>query len=171
MRFANLLAAGCLIVALLPAGANADGGAVQALEQSGGLQIAVFTSPNPLLAGPVDLSVMVQDAQSLAAVDAEIDVAITPRERPYAAVQLPATEQAATNKLFRAVLVDLEPGWHDVEVRCRTAKRDGTVRFAMRVGAAPGESSILWPWYAWPAVPVVLFAAHRVYARSPRRRL
>src|SRR6516225_11891006 len=42
--------------------ARADGGAVRLRERVGGYQIAVFTSPTPFRAGPVDVSVLVQDA-------------------------------------------------------------------------------------------------------------
>ena len=42
--------------------ARADGGAVRLRQKTGGYQIAVFTSPTPLRAGPVDLSVLIQDA-------------------------------------------------------------------------------------------------------------
>ncbi|REK10233.1 MAG: hypothetical protein DWQ37_16640 [Planctomycetota bacterium] len=168
----SLAAAGILAVALSPAGALADGGVVRAMRSSGDYQISVFTSPNPLVAGPVDLSVLVQDAATLATVaEVDVEVAVTPRERPYAAARLPATREAATNKLFLAVWIDLEPGWHDVEVRCHRSERSGSVRFAMQVGAPRSDTSSLWPWYTWPVVPVALFAMHRVLARSPRRRL
>ena len=42
--------------------ARADGGAVRLRQRAGGYQIAVFTSPTPFRAGPVDVSVLVQDA-------------------------------------------------------------------------------------------------------------
>ncbi len=44
--------------------ARADGGAVRLRQRSGGYQIAVFTEPTPLRAGPVDVSVLVQDAET-----------------------------------------------------------------------------------------------------------
>ena len=42
--------------------ARADGGVVRLRQRAGGYQIAVFTSPTPIRAGPVDVSVLVQDA-------------------------------------------------------------------------------------------------------------
>ncbi len=50
----------------LDLGANSavfgDGGAVRFSGQQGDWRITVFTSPTPLRAGPVDVSVLVQDA-------------------------------------------------------------------------------------------------------------
>src|SRR5437588_12678333 len=42
--------------------ARADGGAVRLCERAGNYQLAVFTAPTPFRAGPVDVSVLVQDA-------------------------------------------------------------------------------------------------------------
>ena len=39
----------------------ADGGTVRLSERQGNYRITVFTSPTPLRAGPIDLSVFVQD--------------------------------------------------------------------------------------------------------------
>ncbi len=95
----------------------ADGGAVRAIERDRGFQISLFTSPNPLVAGPADLSVLVQDAESLAPVPAaQVAIRLTPRGRAYAAEEFEATRELATNKLFRDCHVELEPGWYDVEV-------------------------------------------------------
>jgi len=56
----------CLLIAVVclasPAMVRADGGAVRLSERQGGYQITAFTSPTPFRAGPVDISVLVQDA-------------------------------------------------------------------------------------------------------------
>ena len=55
-----------LVVCLLCGGTNrsahADGGQVRLTQRHGDMQITVFTSPSPLRAGPVDVSVCIQDA-------------------------------------------------------------------------------------------------------------
>ena len=41
---------------------RADGGTIRLSEQKGNYRITVFTAPTPLRAGPVDISVLVQEA-------------------------------------------------------------------------------------------------------------
>ncbi|HEV3259998.1 MAG TPA: hypothetical protein VG013_24230, partial [Gemmataceae bacterium] len=50
------------LLSLLPSMAMADGGAIRLSEQKGDYQITVFTAPTPLRAGPVDVSVLIQNA-------------------------------------------------------------------------------------------------------------
>ena len=45
-------------------GAAADGGSMRSVRKKGGYQITVFTAPTPFRAGPVDISVLVQDAST-----------------------------------------------------------------------------------------------------------
>ena len=63
-----------------------DGGVVRSRETRGGLVVTVFTAPDPLRAGPQDVSVLVQDPSGTPVLHAEvtrdlIDVpAYTPEE-------------------------------------------------------------------------------------------
>lgn len=156
---------GCLGVVLAAAVCRADGGAVRAIEKDGPFQISAFTSPNPLLAGEVDISVLVQDAETLAPVqDAKVNVVITPRGRAYGAIERAATTETATNKLFRDCLVELEAGWYDVAVTCHAADGRGRIGFPLEVGDAAPRLATFWPWIAWPAVPVMLFGIHELLA-------
>src|SRR5436190_16541197 len=83
---------------------KADGGAVRLRERAGAYQIAVFTSPTPLRAGPVDFSVLVQDAATGAwTPDAQVIVRLTARGTGHV-LECPATAEAATNKLYRAAV-------------------------------------------------------------------
>ena len=96
----------------------ADGGAVRCSERRGDYRITVFTSPTPLRAGPVDISVFVQDVASGEPVpQARILVRATPRDHVGETLSHRATTAAATNKLYQAAVFDLpEPGWWDVEI-------------------------------------------------------
>ena len=142
--------------------ALADGGVMRAREEQAGWLIYVATSPQPLVPGLVDVSVLLQEASSLKLDSAaEVRVRITLSERPDLALDVLATREAATNKLFRACLVELSPGWHEVSVTCRHAERIATLNFAMEVGNAEATGRSLWPWIAWPFVPVLLFAARQ----------
>ena len=97
--------------------ARADGGAVRLREQAGDYQITVFTSPTPFRAGPVDVSVLVQDAATGECVpEARVTVRLTARETGEF-LEYRATAEAATNKLFHAaVFPAARSGWWDMEV-------------------------------------------------------
>ncbi len=61
-RVAHLLLLAGAILGLGNARVWADGGTLQLVERHGDVQMAVFTAPNPLRAGTVDVSVLLQDA-------------------------------------------------------------------------------------------------------------
>ncbi len=147
----------------------ADGGAVRAIVLDGGLQLSVFTSPAVLVAGEADISVLVQDAETRTPVTAaEVHVEVIPRGRAYAAERLAATSDVATNKLFRACHLVLEPGEYEVEVIATAEGHRGKAHFEMSVGPPPTRASAFWPWYTWPALPILLLAAHAWRARPAR---
>jgi hypothetical protein len=165
---------GALVALLVTSAASlvrADGGAVRVIARDGGLQIAVFTSPAVLVAGETDVSVLVQDSETLAtAAAADVTVNLVPRSRDYAAVRLAATHEAATNKLFRACHVVLESGVYDVEVVATDGDHVGRATFEMLVGPRPTRAAAFWPWFTWPAVPILLLAAHAWRVRASRLR-
>jgi hypothetical protein len=138
----------------------ADGGAVRVIEKVGGLRISVFTSPVVLTAGEADVSVLVQDAASSAAIpNCEIDVSLTPTGRPYATQHVRASHAQATNQLFQASQVALEAGIYDLVVTVTAGKQTARVKCAIEVGNSPTKAAHFWPWFAWPFVPIVVFAA------------
>src|SRR3954468_10866690 len=93
----------CLLLLTSFSSVRADGGTVRLSQRQGGYQITVFTAPTPFRAGPVDVSVLVQDARTGQPVpQAEVAIRAAPRGRPSEAILQPATVEAATNKLFRA---------------------------------------------------------------------
>jgi hypothetical protein len=163
------------LVAVLVTGAathvQADGGAVRAITRDGGLQISVFTSPAALVAGEADVSVLVQDSETLAtAASADVEVSLVPRSRDYAAARLAATSEAATNKLFRECHVVLESGVYDVEVIATDGDHVGRATFEMLVGPRPTRAAAFWPWFTWPVVPILLLAGHAWRVQPSRLR-
>lgn len=157
---------GVLSVAVAANLALADGGTVRAIRQVEGLAITVFTSPTILTAGDVDISVLVQDAESRTfRVESEIKVTITPRERPYLAERHEASDALATNRLMKSCHANVTLGWHDVAVAVTSGVQRGQVRFAMQVGPPATRAGSYWPWFTWPSVPVALVAANLVYRR------
>lgn len=145
--------------------ALADGGQIRFRQNLGGHQLTVFTSPTPLRAGPIDVSVLLQDAASGRTVsDANITIELTPADPSIPPIRALATAGAATNKLLRAALVELPaPGeWH-VRVQCTTPDSSSLLTAAFTLDAAePLPRWIaVWPWFTWPIAAVALFAVHR----------
>jgi hypothetical protein len=150
--------------------ARADGGAVRLHERAGTYQIAVFTSPTPFRAGPVDVSVLVQDAVTGDCVpEAQVTVRLTARNSGQV-LEYPATAEAATNKLFHAAVFQLpEPGWWDVSVAVEGPHGPARIRFGVQADEPPPRWLELWPWFGWPVFAVALFGLHQVLMRRKAR--
>jgi hypothetical protein len=137
-------------------------------QRAGGYQIAVFTSPTPLRAGQVDMSVLVQDAATGECVpEADVTIRVTAREsRRIAACS--AAPEAATNRLFHAAVFELlVAGWWDVEIVVQGPHGPARVGFAVQVDEPAPRWLDLWPWFTWPAFVVALFGVHRILCRRP----
>ena len=149
--------------------ARADGGAVRLCERAGDYQLAVFTLPTPFRAGPVDVSVLVQDAATGECMTpARVTLQLTARGSGQV-LEYPATSGAASNKLFHEAVFELpEAGWWDVEVSVDGPHGQARARFDVEAGAAPPRWQELWPWFGWPVFAVALFGLHRVLARRQR---
>ena len=140
-----------------------DGGTMRLWERLGAYEIAVFTAPNPFVAGPVDISVLVLDSSSGEPVpDAKVSVKVEPLGRPVEAVLHPATSEAATNKLLYAAVFELpEPGFWVVEVAIEGVKDNAQVRFKLEAANGPPHWMALWPWICWPAPVILLYGIHQ----------
>src|SRR5262245_46110821 len=116
--------------------ARADGGTPRLLETHGGYRVAVFTSPTPLRAGPIDVSVLVQDATSGAILPlVDVTVQLRPRAAEAWTITHPATAEAATNKLFRSAVFEL-PSAGTWEVEVTVDGPSGSERFDLDLDAA-----------------------------------
>jgi hypothetical protein len=150
---------------------RADGGTVRLSEQKGNYRITVFTSPTPLRAGPVDVSVLVQDAATgELASGVQVTVEAVRSGSPCVAFRHPATREAATNKLYYAAVFDLpEPGSYRVEVSCNGPLGQAKVRFEVEAA----ERLPLWlamvPWVGWPVLAILLFCLHQLLVRWKSR--
>jgi hypothetical protein len=149
----------------------ADGGALRLSEEKGNYQIAVFTSPTPLRAGPVDISVLVQNAATHELVsDVQIVIKAARRDERGAVLRRPATFEAATNKLFQAAGLDLnEPGWWRVEVNLDGPLGEASIALDIEAEKPLPRYLAMWPWLTWPALPILLFGAHQFLVSRPVR--
>ena len=154
---ARLLAA-ALVASVVPAASWADGGLVRISRQAGPFTLTVFTSPTPLRAGSIDVSVLVQEGRGGDVVD-DAAVVVTLRGADRPPLRATATRAQATNKLLYAALLDLPaPGAWQVEVD--VAHDGATASLAFPVDAEPA----LPPWRAYWAYLALPFAGIAVYA-------
>src|SRR5260370_24925363 len=87
----------CHLVTLSPCQARADGGTVRLSEQKGSYRITVFTAPTLVRAGPVDISVLVQDADTgQPASGVQVSIEVEWRDSPSVAIHYLPTTDAAT---------------------------------------------------------------------------
>ena len=149
----------------------ADGGAVRLSREQGNYQIAVLTTPTPLRAGPIDISVLVQNAGTHELVlDGQVVLNLTQRGRPGRSVSHLATAEAATNKLFRAAHFELpEPGWWDVDVSIDGPLGNANARVELQVAEPLPAWQAMWPWFGWPVFVICLFGAGEIIALARRR--
>ena len=166
-RLILLVASGILLTAAAAIG-WADGGFVRTRQPWGKYDITVFTAPTPLRAGPVDVSVLVQDRATGAMVsDSRIDVHARAARHSESSFHQQATFATATNKLFKAALFQLPNGgtWEfQVEVSLDGATE--SVRFDAQLADQVPRWATFWPWFSWPALVVLLFAMGQLSQQS-----
>ena len=150
-------------IALVPRAADADGGVVRLSQAAGPFTITVFTAPTPLRAGPIDVSVLVQDGRTGDAIDdAAIEVVLRGRDDPSQAVRASALHEQATNKLLYAALLDLPAagGWH-VTVDVAHAGATATVGVDVEAEPALPPWRAYWPYFALPPLALALYALNQ----------
>jgi hypothetical protein len=163
---------GITVPLLCPAFSWADGGTLRFSKLSGGYRITLFTAPISLRAGLVDFSVLVQSADSeTALLDLPVAIHVYPDGNPMRRCGGLATTAAATNKLFRAIQLELsEPGlWH-VEVVVDAAERSARIDTELEVGSPLPSWIDLGMWIGWPGVAILLFAIHVCLVVNRKRR-
>ena len=155
------------VLFVLPALAMADGGTFRLSERQGNYRITVFTAPTPLRAGPVDVSVLIQDASTgEPAPDVQVVIKLARRGSPALATHHPAMTEAAINKLYHAATFDLpEPGWYVLEVFVAGARGEEGVHIELEAADPLPACLALWPWVAWPIFVILLFGIHQVLVR------
>ncbi len=166
-------ALGWLLVGIYGETARGDGGTVRLSRCESGLQITVFTAPTPVRAGPIDISVFVQDATTGEPIpEARVIVQLTPRDQLGPPMSRAATSDAATNKLLKAAVFELpEPGRWKVALAIQRGQGDAHVHFELEaVGRAP-QWPVMWPWIGCPAPVILLFSIHQLLVWRKSRRL
>jgi hypothetical protein len=162
-RLLMVLAIGWLELGAASVPALGDGGTLRFSGRRGDRLVTVFTAPAPLCAGPMDLSVLVQDADTGRPItNLPIDVQAQQLGHAQTAIRAAATTEAATNKLLRAARLELsEPGrWH-FDVSVRGVDPSQPIGFDVEVAQPAPAWLEMSLWIAWPLVPIGLFAIHQ----------
>jgi hypothetical protein len=172
-NFRNIVLAASIAGGVIPSSAFADGGTIRLSETKGAYRISALTAPNPFRAGPVEISVLVQDADTAdASPDAKVKIRIAPRDQLSEVREFSATFDGTTNKLFRSAAFDLPaPGRWTVEIDVDGPKGPVRSSFEVEAGGRLPRWVSLWAWFSWPFAVVALFALHRAFAvnRTARR--
>jgi hypothetical protein len=161
-----------ILSAVLPTTVRADGGTLRISEQRHGYRISVFTSPTPWRAGPVDVSVLVQNVDTgdpLA--DVDVAVAASSLDRPGRSIGERAVAGSATNKLFHSAELDLpSSGRWRIEVTVAGPQGRTTSSFELEAGEPLPPWLGLAPWIGWPAIVIALFVVHQCLVRRHGQR-
>jgi hypothetical protein len=149
---------------------RADGGTVRISEKRGDFLVTVFTAPAPFRAGPVDVSVLVQDASTGEPVP-QTRVTVRMSKPGRHALEYPASGEAATNKLLHAAQFELpEPGRWQLQVQVEGVHGPAVLDGELEAAAPLPPWRELWPWIGWPALAIALFGMHQVLARRSSTR-
>ncbi len=162
-----ILVAATGMIPAVPA-ARADGGVVRIRQAAGPFEVTVFTSPTPLRAGPVDISVMVGNrARDQPVLDAEVSILVVSLDGA-SSISADAIRENATNKLLYAALLELP---HSGRWRLGVGVRhDGnTAEVTTDLSAAPPRPPLLffWPYLVLPAVAIAMFGLHQWLSARP----
>jgi hypothetical protein len=144
-------------IILAQVSAFADGGTVQLRKEAGPFVITVFTSPAPLSAGPVDVSLLLQNRNGLEPVlDASISLIL--RDRSGAEIRAQPTREQAQNKLLYAAPVTFaESGKWQLDITIlRNGERTGATG-SIDVAPAPERAASYWSYIAFPPLMIVAF--------------
>ncbi len=160
-----------LLLLALAGEAMADGGIVRAAGGEGPWRITIFSSPTPFRAGPIDLSVLVQDPTTDEAVlDAEVNLMLRPLDGQASTMLVEATREQATNKLLYAALLELPaPGGWQVDVAVQLGDDAGRLSTTVVADEAVPAVWSFWGWLSIPLVAILLFACNQWLVRTRRR--
>ena len=151
----------------------ADGGAVRCSERRGDYRITVFTSPTPLRAGPVDISVFVQDVATRRASAGSADPGASDAARSWrrnALSSAPQRRRRRTSSTRRPSSTCPNRAGGTWRSSIEGLREPIKVSFAMEADKPPPQVWEMTPWIAWPALVMVLFGVHQWLVRRKLRR-
>ena len=155
-----------VVTILTQAFAFADGGTVQLHKEAGALVITVFSSPAPLSAGPVDISLLLQNRNGLEPVlDANVSLLLR-LNASNAEIRTRATREQAQNKLLYTAPVTLADSgkWQLAVTILRNGERTDATG-TIEVAPTPAMVASYWGYVAFPPLMIVAFVGHELLLR------
>ncbi|MFZ0712472.1 MAG: hypothetical protein WAM53_20705 [Terrimicrobiaceae bacterium] len=160
---------------------HGDGGAILARQTINGLELTVFASPSPLRAGPVDVSVLVQEGQT-PLLDANVEVTWSAGSTPSAewvppccamesdAQRIPAVRAHSNNRFLYSAIVPMKSsGPSELVIKVERGGREASLSCDLEVRPPMPRALAFWPWLAFPPVAIAGFAIHQSLLRSRRK--
>ena len=155
-----------LIAGGLEAVVSADGGLLRTRQEAGPFIVSIFTAPEPLRVGAVEVSVLVQSSDGRLLTDAVVDILLESTNLEQRRVS--ATHHATSNKLAKAAVIDLPTaGQWTLTISVRRDGDSATVTCLVPVAEARSQTALVWPWLLAPPVVIALFALNQTLKRQP----
>jgi hypothetical protein len=162
-----------MVMLLVQTRGFADGGTVQMRKEAGPFLVTVFTSPAPLSAGPVDISILLQNRNGLAPVlDARVSVLLR-KEASRTEIRAHATREQAQNKLLYAAPVTLpEAGEWRLSVTTLHNALGTEIGGEIGVSQSHTMAGSYWCYIALPPVMIAVFVIREwLIRRKPTLRV
>jgi hypothetical protein len=160
---------------------HGDGGAILARQTVNGLELTVFASPAPLRAGPVDVSVLVQEGGT-PILDAKVEMAWSAGGSssaewvpPCCAMEsnaegIPAVRAHSNNRFLYSAIVPMKSsGPSELVIKVEQGGREASLTCNLEVRPPMPRALAFWPWLAFPPVAIAGFALHQSLLKSRRK--
>jgi hypothetical protein len=158
------------VVILSQVTALADGGTIQLRKETGPLVITVFTSPAPLAAGPADISLLLQNRNTLEPIlDADVSLLLHSDASSSDVTARPTREQAQNKLLYAAPVVLTESGQWQLAVTVLQNGARTTTTGTFDVAPRAGAAASYWSYIAFPPAMIAAFVIRQGLIRRRSR--
>jgi hypothetical protein len=156
-----------LLILLLAAAAHGDSGLIRLSETVFPWQVTVMTDPTPIREGLVDISVLIQDAKSDAAIlDATVMLELK-HVQSGLTVSTEATRQQAVNRLlYAAKFVVPAAGQWTVETHIEHGDDAQVIAWSFTAATPLPPLAVIWPWLLPAVLAIAVYAANQRLRQS-----
>ncbi len=155
----------------LPAPVHADGPKLRASGRGDHLRVSVFTPPDPVRVGELEVNVLVQEeGPAQRGAEFGVEVRAHPVADPAKRVSVSASRGEGVNRLMQAAKLELpQPGLWQVDVEVEGIQGTTEVGFRLPVEEMPSSWGAFGTLIGLPAAAVLLYSAHQwLVARRQR---